>query len=262
MPELPDVETCKRYIDTTSLYQKIRSVKVYDRRILRDTSPDKLHRTLVDNYLRSTYRVGKYLFVKTDSPQADWLVLHFGMTGFVRYFKDKRKIGPHDRLIIVFSNGFNLAYVCQRLLGRVRMVSSVESFIHESRLGPDALRVDLYDFERILMRSKANIKSTLMNQKRIAGIGNIYSDEILFQSNVHPQTQSSSLNHKQIEKVYSNMRKVLQRAIERHGLPHQLPPSYLLPHRQKGQSCPRCDSVFMTIKVSGRTAYFCPNCQK
>ncbi|MFB0525631.1 MAG: zinc finger domain-containing protein [Phycisphaerae bacterium] len=93
-------------------------------------------------------------------------------------------------------------------------------------------------------------------------MGNIYSDEILFQSNIHPKTISNKLNHEQIRKIYHNMGKVLIKAIERQADPNRLPNSYLLPHRQKPNRCPRCNGILKTTKIIGRTAYFCPNCQR
>jgi len=259
MPELPDVQTYKRYVDATSLHQQIQTVTVRNRRILKGISASKLKSKLQRRCFQSTTRYGKYLFVKTNNNY--WLALHFGMTGFLKYFKNGGKSGPHDRLIIAFENGYNLAYVCQRLLGALRLVTSIDNFISDIRLGPDALNVDFERFKKILQESRGAIKSTLMNQKRLAGIGNIYSDEILFQSNVHPETISNKLNHEQIRKIYHNMVKVLIKAIERQADPNKLPNSYLLPHRQKKKSCPRCNGILKTTKVIGRTAYFCPNCQ-
>lgn len=258
MPELPDVESYKRYMDATCLHQQIKTVHVRERRILKDVSPSRLRSTLGGRCFLSTVRWGKYLFVETDD--RNWLMLHFGMTGFLKYFKNEEKSGPHARLIITFRNGYHLAYVCQRLLGKVRLVNSVDDFTG-SNLGPDALAVNFRDFKKIIGKSRGGIKSTLMNQKYMAGIGNIYSDEILFQSAVHPKMQGCKLNDRQIKRIYHNMRKVLKRAIERRADLDKLPRSYLLPHRQRGNSCPRCSSALRGEKIGGRTAYFCPRCQ-
>lgn len=259
MPELPDVEIYKRYVDGTSLHQQIEIVRVRSRRILKGISPSKLKSELQRHCFRSTIRHGKHLFVKTDNNQ--WLTLHFGMTGLLKYFKNEENSGPHDRLILTFKTGFHLAYVCPRLLGAIRLVASIKNFVNDNRLGPDALDIDFGHFKRILQHSRGATKSTLMNQKHIAGIGNIYSDEILFQSNIHPETKSSELNHEQIRKIYHNMKKVLRKAIEQQANPNNLPHSYLLPHREKGKHCPRCSHIIKTMKITGRTAYFCPNCQ-
>ena len=258
MPELPDVEVYKGYTDATSLHQRIRAVTVRNRKILKGVSPAKLRGTLQSRSFQCTARHGKHLFIKTDNDR--WLMLHFGMTGSLRYFRNEQKAGPHARLIIGFRNGYNLAFVCLRLFGSVRLITSPDNFVTENRLGPDALSIDFGHFEKILQSSKAPAKSTLMNQRRIAGIGNIYSDEILFQSSVHPRTPTNELTGDQIRKIYRNMSKVLKRAIERKANPNHLPQSYLLPHRRKGGRCPRCHTVFESVKI-GRTAYFCPNCQ-
>jgi formamidopyrimidine-DNA glycosylase len=258
MPELPDVEVYKRYMNATSLHRRILAVNVRNRKILKDISPAKLRRRLQSCSFQSTARHGKHLFVKTDTDR--WLMLHFGMTGSLRYFKNEQRADPHARIVIGFRNGYKLALVCPRLFGSVRLITSPVNFVSENRLGPDALSIDCESFEKILQISTATAKSTLMNQRRIAGIGNIYSDEILFQSNVHPKTPTNELTVEQIRKIYRNMSKVLSIAIERKANPNHLPRSYLLPHRRKDGCCPRCHTAFACAKI-GRTAYFCPNCQ-
>lgn len=260
MPELPDVETFKRYFDSTALHQRINDVEVRNSRILSGISARKLKTALRANSFRSTCRQGKYLFARTDG--GVWLALHFGMTGHLKYFKNLEQDEPYTRLLITFDNRFHLAYVCQRLLGRVTLTRSVEQFIESKNLGPDALDIDFDTLRNALARSKASIKSTLMNQARLAGIGNLYADEILFQSGIHPMTRSKQLDGANVEKIHHNVRKVLQMAIRRQADPRALPQSYLLPHRGRDGECPRCGGIIRHMKISGRTAYFCQTCQQ
>lgn len=260
MPELPDVETCKRYFDSTALHQRINDVEVRNSRILSGISARKLKTSLRASSFRSTWRQGKYLFTRTDG--GFWLVLHFGMTGHLKYFKNLEQDEPYTRLLITFDNRFHLAYVCQRLLGRVTLTRSVESFIESKHLGPDALDGDFDTLRNILARSNASIKSTLMNQARLAGIGNLYADEILFQSGIHPMTRSNQLDAANVKMIHRNISKVLQMAIRRQADPRALPKSYLLPHRGRDGECPRCGGIIRHMKISGRTAYFCPACQR
>jgi formamidopyrimidine-DNA glycosylase len=109
------------------------------------------------------------------------------------------------------------------------------------------------------------IKAALMNQSRLAGIGNVFSDEILFQARLHPMTPVGKLDDKDIARLYRTMRRVLKVAIDKgagaEDLPERLPKSFLLRQRQAGAKCPRCGGEIRTMKANGRTAYYCPRCQ-
>jgi len=260
MPELPDVEAFKRYMDATSLHKTIEGVEVKSSLILGNASARELQARLTGHKFQSTRRYGKYLFVRVDD--GFWFILHFGMSGRLKYFKNIDKDPPHDRLLISFANGFHLAYDCQRKLGKVGITEEVESFIREKDLGPDVLELDFTTLKEILEGRRGTVKYTLMNQHIIAGIGNIYSDEILFQAGVHPTTKINKLKKKMLKKLFEEMKKVLQTAIDCQTDPEKLPEYYLLQHRSKGGRCPRCHSDLERIKVSGRTAYYCPKHQK
>jgi formamidopyrimidine-DNA glycosylase len=260
MPELPDVEVFKRYFDATSLHQEIEGVEVGSTRVLRGTSQSGLAEGLKDRSFVSTNRHGKYLLAHFDNRLV--MVLHFGMTGYLKYFKQTEKDPLHDRLMITFANGFHLAYDSQRKLGEIRLIGDEDDFIHrQKRLGPDALRVPLPDFRDILSASRAAIKSALMNQQRLAGIGNVYSDEILFQAGIHPGTKARDLDEKILEKLFESMEDVLEKAIALRADPKEFPGSFIIPHRDGDGKCPRCSVPLQSEKTAGRTAYFCPKCQ-
>jgi formamidopyrimidine-DNA glycosylase len=261
MPELPDVEVFKQYLDATSLHKKIESVQITDERVLESLSKNKLTRALKGKTFRSARRHGKYLFVELDGGGL-WLVLHFGMTGFLKYFKDTDNKSSHPRILIQFTNGYHLSYDCQRMLGEVNVTDDVEKFLRTRDLGMDALDVDLETFKDLLGKTRGAVKSALMNQKLLAGIGNVYSDEILFQAGVHPKTQANKLDEKQLEKIFDDMQKVLETAIDCGADPEKMPEFYILPERRKKGKCPRCSGEIVKEKVSGRTAYFCPKCQR
>ena len=259
MPELPDVEILKQYIDSTSLYHTIEKVMVRNPKILRNVTAQALRETLTARKFQTTRRHGKYLLVHLDD--GPWLTLHFGMTGRLEYFKDMHKDPPYDRLLISFANGFHLAYVCQRMLGEVGLAEDAKSFVREKNLGPDALDLNFPAFKKILEGRMGAIKSTLMNQQHIAGIGNVYSDEILFQAGLHPDTRANRLDEEMLQKLFRGMRIVLQTAIVNQADPDRLPRSYLLLQRHRDGKCPCCEGELKRIKISGRTAYYCPKCQ-
>jgi len=261
MPELPDVARFKSYLDATSLHQPIGRAVVHDRDLLEDVSAERLRRTLRGRSFESTDRWGKFLFVELDA--GPWLVMHFGMTGYLDYSETSREVPHHTRVTYQFEGGARLAYVCQRRLGRVTLADDLQSFVRSRDMGPDALdeQLDFEAFRRRLAGRGGAVKSALMNQQIVAGIGNVYSDEILFQARVHPKRPVNALGDGQLRSVHRALRKVLRKAVDCNGEIERLPRSYFLPHREGDGLCPRCRRELEQVKVSGRTAHLCPRCQ-
>jgi formamidopyrimidine-DNA glycosylase len=260
MPELPDVEVFRRYLESTALHKRITAVEVHSQRILEGVSGKRLRSTLEGAAMEEAARHGKYLFARLD--RGGELVLHFGMTGFLKYYKNRVEQPEHERLRFHLENGYSLAYDNQRLLGRVFLTPVRARFIRDRGLGPDALSVDFERFTSILRRGRGAVKSTLMNQKMLAGLGNIYTDEILFQAAIHPKSALDGLGEEDLRAVYEQMRAVLQKSIEIQADPERMPRGYLLPHREPDAPCPRCGGRVRKIYVSGRATYFCPACQE
>jgi len=260
MPELPDVEVFKRYLDATSLHQEIEEVEVHSRQVLEDTSVERVRRGLQGRRFESTRRHGKNLFAGLDD--GNWLLLHFGMTGDLAYFKHIEENPQYERLLLTFASGYHLAYVSQRKLGELSLIGSVEQFLERKELGPDALNdLGLDGFQEIVAGRRAMAKSLLMDQQTIAGIGNVYSDEILFQAAVHPRTKVDQLKKDAVEQVYREMEEVLHTAIDCQAKPDRFPDGYLTSQRHPDGRCPLCGEAVERVKVSGRSAYFCPNRQ-
>lgn len=265
MPELPDVELFRRYLDETCKGRVIQHVAVNDPKILTAISSDDFAARLKGAHILSSQRHGKHLLVRL-SP-AGWLTMHFGMSGALRYL-DAAEVEPsYTRIRFDFADGHHLAYIDVRRLGAVGLAGDPESFSSEHQLGPDALdpRFDLAAFEQILAGQRRDIKSVLMDQAAIAGIGNIYSDEILFQAGIHPKRRADKLGRDDRKRLFRQVKHVLETAVERGAGAElsvdALPRSFLLPQRKKGGRCPRCGSEIHAIKLSGRTAYYCPHCQ-
>lgn len=259
MPELPEVELFKQYFDSTSLHKNIEKVQVKSPTILRNISTQELDK-LKNHEFQSTQRYGKYLLAKTDD---DFLLtLHFGMTGKLKYFKDIKDEPAHSRLLITFTNGFHLSFDNQRKFGEVYLTKSLKDFIEEKNLGPDVLDLDFKTLKKIVDKRRGSIKYTLMNQHIIAGVGNIYSDEIAFQTGVNPTTKINRLNEETLRRIFEEMQKVLKTSVDSQANFERLPDNYLIPHRYKGGKCPKGDSKLERIKISGRTSYYCPKHQK
>ncbi len=260
MPELPDVEAFKRTVDATALHQRVERVSVTDDRALGKTSRKSLQRKLKGRRFTSTCRRGKYLFLATDGSPV--LVLHFGMTGYPEYGSEEESEPQHSRLVVHFDNGYRLAYVCQRMLGRVDLATDAEGFLTEMGIGPDAMGISREEFISRLEGRRGAVKSALMNQGTVAGLGNIYCDEVLFQAGVHPKTQRRDLSHSTLARLHSVMRRVLRTAIRRNSDVDRLPASYLIPRREAGESCPKCGTRIRRMKVNQRGTYYCPRCQR
>jgi formamidopyrimidine-DNA glycosylase len=261
VPELPDVAVLKRYLDATALHQRIERVDVHSQDVLAAASARELEAGLRGRALESTRRHGKYLFSRLDDDR--WLVLHFGMTGRLQYFKQMEREPEYDQVLIAFENGYHLAYVAPRKLGEVELVDDVDAFIADKDLGPDVMapHFDLAKFQEILSGRRGMIKSALMDQQLMAGVGNVYSDEILFQEGIYPRTRVADLDEQALASLYATMQDVLQTAVDRDADPETFPDSFLTPHRRRGGTCPRCGEELEKVKVSGRSAYYCPNRQ-
>src|SRR5438045_9603302 len=260
MPELPDVEIFKRYLDATSLHQRIHDVDVRNKYILKDITAPALARGLKGRLFESSRRHGKHLFVRADGKI--WLRLHFGMTGSLDYFKDDKQASRHARVIFVFANHHRLAFDDQRQFGQIGLLKDVDEFLKKRALGADAVDPDLEEFKKILEKRRGAVKSILLNQRLIAGIGNIYADEILFRARMHPATEMSRLGNKGLGKLFRATRYISKQPIASTADVKKLPKSWLLPHRGKDGKCPRCRGKLKSAKIGGRTAWFCPHCQK
>jgi formamidopyrimidine-DNA glycosylase len=262
MPELPDVAALQDYMEQTALNQQIVRTSVPDRRILEDITPSGLGRHLTGQTIAGTYRQGKYLFGEV--PERGWLMMHFGMTGELAYYKREGDAPDFSRVILDFASGFSLAYISRRMLGRVAFTHDFKQYLESRKVGPDALS-PTFTVERLaesLAGRKAQVKSLLMDQSVVAGIGNMYADEVLFQAGLHPKTRALALDPDDITRLHRVLRRVLETAVRHHAKVHELPNRYLLRHRTPEGRCPACGNKLVKTQVSRRTTYFCPACQK
>ena len=264
MPELPDVETMRRYLQATSLHQEIEGLRFDGGQLLDETSPEELEEMVLGRAFASTRRHGKYLFVALEGEGRGFLVLHFGMTGDLAYFKDMREEPEYTRVLFCFANGYHLAYISLRKLGEVNLAEDVEAFVDEKGLGPDALDpdLDLEAFRALVDDRRVMAKAFFLDQHAIAGVGNVYADQILFQTCVHPRTKLSNLGERTLEALYHTLKDVLREAIEHQAHPDRFPESFIVPRRHEGGQCPRCGAELERVKVSSRTSYYCPRCQQ
>jgi formamidopyrimidine-DNA glycosylase len=281
MPELPEVETYARYFTSHALHQRIARVHVRDERILADIRKETFVRKLKGRAFTEVRRHGKHLFARAGWQMADgrwrrtsskplpsairhlpseiWLHLHFGMTGDLKYYEDAAAEPRFSKVIFDFDNGAHLAFEDVRLFGLANVVDSPDAFIDARGLGPDPLdRSFTYKrFADILDKRRGAIKSLLMSQEIIAGLGNLYADEILFQSSIHPRRTIDRLRDAEKRAIFDTMRRILRTALER-----DLPPRSLFHHREEGERCPKCEGTLHRTVVFGRTTYYCAKHQR
>ncbi|MBP1929819.1 formamidopyrimidine-DNA glycosylase [Methanolinea mesophila] len=261
MPELPEVESFRKYFETTSLHDPIAGVEVSSPSVLGDITPEELRRRLIGMEFTEVSRRGKYLFAATGDDNSG-LILHFGMTGFLAYFLDMDDEPGHERVLITFLSGYHLAFDDQRKFGRVSFTEDAEEFFRMKNVGPDALELSLEQFLDLTKRPRRHIKPLLMDQSFVSGVGNIYSDEILYQAGIHPLTTTDMLDRKEKENLYRTLHRVLETAVECDADIDRYPDDWLLKHRSSGAKCPRGDCTVEKIRVSGRSTYLCPCRQK
>ena len=260
MPELPEVETFKRYLDSTSLHQRITTVEVRDAYVLQNISGRQLAHRLKGRRFENSYRHGKHLFVRAGAEI--WLRLHFGMTGSLEYLKHERIAPKTARVIFHFARNNRLAFDDQRKFGEIELIKGVDEFLQSRDLGPDALDVNFSQFAAIIRKHRGAVKAILLNQQLIAGIGNLYADEILFRSRMHPATEATRLSGDDLRRLFRATRYVLERAIALKTDFNRLPKSWLLTHRGKAGRCPRCGRALKSATIGGRTSWFCAHCQR
>jgi formamidopyrimidine-DNA glycosylase len=257
MPELPDVEGFRRYFARYATGRRIRSVRVHDAALARNATAQLLGRALTGRRFGKPSRTGKWLMAPAEGP---CLVMHFGMTGLLKWTSDGRD-HRHDRLVFQLENG-RLRYRNMRRFGGVWLASSAADVERiTGPLGPDAMRLERGRLRDLLSERRGGIKAALMDQRVVAGIGNLLSDEVLWRARIHPRESAHDLSPRRLDALDRELREVIT-ASNRHG---RIPPieGWLTGARNSRDArCPRCNARLRRGAVAGRTAYWCPRCQR
>ncbi|MDQ2771525.1 MAG: DNA-formamidopyrimidine glycosylase [Bacteroidota bacterium] len=270
MPELPEVETYRRFIDELAVGQTIAAVQVNDAHVLA-TPEDQLRAGLVGRTITGTSRLGKNCFLELDNGQV--LVLHFGMTGDVGAYRDEPDAPRFTRVALhLADSGLRLAFIDPRKFGRIRLAESAAAHQAAKKIGPDALAITTAELQARLSRRKTLLKPLLLDQGITAGLGNWIVDEVLFQSRIHPERLGSSLTDKEFKALHAAIQLVLTTAIAHEANYRHFPKSFLIHAREWDDSaapgsdahtfCPRHAKVKIEkYYVGGRATYICPKCQ-
>jgi len=272
MPELPEVETVRRGLEKLILGKKIVSLDIRYPKMIK-TDLDQFQRELPGQVVKSMGRRGKYLlFYLTDKV----LISHLRMEGKYFYYPDQVPERKHAHVLIHFEDGGTLVYEDVRKFGTMELLAPelLEAYFLSKKLGPEPTEqdFDLEIFRGALKKSKKPIKSHLLDQTLVAGLGNIYVDEVLWRAKVHPSRTSNSLSAQEARKVHDQTMEVLGQAVEKGGSTirtytnafgedgtmqefHQV-------YDKTGEACSRCGSIIEKIQLGGRGTHFCPKCQR
>lgn len=266
MPELPEVETMVRGLRGPLIGRVFTGIHIEWERMVQ-TPLEELRERLPGQCVEGINRRGKYLVFGLSG--GDSLIIHLKMTGDLQVLRATNPLHQHDRVVFHLDNGYQLRFRDMRKFGRVYLTDDLSGVL--GRLGPEPLDDAFTEdsFLALFDRRSARIKSLLLNQEFIAGLGNIYADEALFWTGIRPQRRANMLLEEEKRRLYRAIRRVLDIAIEQKG-------SSLADEAYRGgryqqqfrvyaredQSCFACGSSVQRVRLGQRSAHFCPDCQR
>lgn len=265
MPELPEVESVRLGL-LSVMGKKVKAVSwnypaLWDKNSL---SPESFNNDILIN----TYRKGKYLVLKGKKYQ---LLIHLGMSGVLTLNGEKR---PHTHLEITLDNGEQLFYSDPRKFGHLNLQHLETPLSRVEKLGPDAITEEFSSeyLAKAVKTSKTNIKSFLLNQEKVSGLGNIYVCEVLFSSNVSPARITNKVKKKECEAIVFHSKRILNASIENRGTTfsdYRLTngkggefQDFLQVFQKEGKPCPVCSSTIIKITQNARSSFYCKTCQR
>jgi formamidopyrimidine-DNA glycosylase len=270
LPELPEVETTARSLRPSLVGRRVRAVDGVDwPRMLPNTSEAELREVLIDRTVQSVGRRGKYLLIGFEDDV--WLTVHRKMSGNLLLEPPEGPRAVHTHLVVTFDNDLEMRFVDPRKFGRVNLFRSsvqLNDFLAE-RLGPDSLE----ELDETVLASKlkgrsGRIKTLLLDQAFVSGVGNLYADEALWEARLHPLRPANSLSAEEIRRLAAAIKSVLTLGIERRGTSFSTyldadgsrgdNQEFLNVYGREGQACPRCGAPISRIVIGQRSAYFCP----
>lgn len=275
MPELPEVETVAIDLSRAPIFGvAIENVEIFWAKIASSTLDQDFVSALVGQKIISVHRRAKYLVFTLSSSNS--LLVHLRMTGRILLKSKNSPRLPHEHLIISLKNGHAIHYHDTRKFGRWVLVANTEEFLH--KIGPEPLSDSFSEtsFIKKLKKSKRQLKPLLLDQSFLAGLGNIYVDEALWEAKLHPQTLGCHVLPKEASLLFKAIRHVLERGLKTRGttlgngksnfyLPdgkkgdHQ---NALQVFRRTGLPCPRCETKILRLIIAQRSTHICPHCQK
>ena len=254
MPELPEAEAARQRIEEGALNRTIEAVELGETTYM-DMPSEAERKRLIGTQFTRTRRHGKYIFV--GSKDGPWLHIHLGMAGSIRVLGKGEADADFIRFTVVFEGGHRLHFRDPRKFGRVELIEDVDAFIEGKGLGPDALTIGDNAFATRVGGTRGAVKSALLSQKKLAGIGNLWADETLYRTGIDPEARACDLATARIGDMHRASRDILQAVVDTGADYSKLPGDWLIHHRRAGDDCTRCDGTIDKKTVGGRTSYFC-----
>ena len=272
MPELPEVETVRRALLLKLKNKKINNLTILHNNVFEGQDIEKVIHDICGEKINDIKRRGKWLMFELDSY---YLLSHLRMEGKYLYRDIGSDIGKHELVVSNINNEFELRYKDVRKFGKMYLVPKDE--LDKSKIS--ALGYEPWDknltSDYLLSKYKNKsipIKTILLDQSIIVGIGNIYADEILFLSKINPHKRGKNITKKECELIIENTKKVLDKAIKEGGTTIRsytseegvtgLFQNSLNVHMKEKEPCPSCGTLIVRDKINGRSSYYCPKCQK
>lgn len=273
MPELPEVETIARGLDKRVQGDVIESVWVGSKPEPLKSSAKLIASVLTAARIERVRRVGKHIVadLSKNGVTAQWII-HLGMTGSVLVAEPEHELEKHTHLIARLASGREIRFVDPRRFGRLQVIPPYPSVTAFAAPGSEPLDIGAEAFAALFRGRKTPIKSALLNQKLLSGVGNIYADESLFRAGVRPRRQAAKVTHAELRKLREGLRQVLRAAIRAGGssVSDYVDPDgergfFQLQHRvygREGELCLVCKTPIKRIVIAGRSSHYCPKCQK
>ncbi|MHA1378925.1 MAG: Fpg/Nei family DNA glycosylase [Candidatus Helarchaeota archaeon] len=265
MPELPDLEIIKDFLDKKILHKRIRKAEVLNPIIIRSPSKSEFINNLEGKKIKKIERFGKFLLFRLDS--SNTIVFNLMRTGKFEYLEKGKKLGKYCLIRIIFQDYCELRYMDSKKMGKIYLTDDLNSIPTFSEQGPDILDVSLEKFQDRIKRFRGQIKNVLINQKFVRGIGNAYVDEILFDAGIYPFRKRNSLNDEELKKIYESSNKVLTDAIAvlktriGRNIDKKIR-NFLKIHNKGGEPCPNCGNRISQLTPNKRITSYCKYCQK
>jgi len=276
MPELPEVETIVRALrdggrgHPSILHRTVKDVRVLWKRTLAEPGVSTLKRRIVGKSVTAVTRRGKFVIIQL---QPEYLLFHLRMSGDLRVesVRDSKGLAQplqlHDRLILDFEDGTRMAFNDTRKFGRAWLVADPQTIMDS--LGPEPLSHELSysSFHSLLISCHRQLKHLLMDQKFLAGMGNIYTDEALHLAKLHPAMNSENITLEQAHVLLNSIRKVLREGIRRNGASIDWVyrggdfQNHFRVYQCTGEPCPVCGTPIQRIVIGQRSTHYCPVCQ-
>lgn len=261
MPELPEVNTFKKYFEETSLKKRIVEVLVHDDKIIRNMSGPAFADHLTGRTFNSAYRQGKYLFGELDNGHS--ILFHFAMTGDFKYYIDPSERPRHERFAFRFTNGDYLGFDCPRKFAKILYLENRSAYLQKIKLGPDALLISEEEFLEKTKGRKGSVKGFLLNQSHLAGVGNLYADEACFQARIHPASRMDKIPKKKKIELFRTLQNVLSQAVNERPYYKDYPDEWLWEKwRADGKLAPDGKSKVGHETIAGRTTFYAKGWQK